>query len=63
MMSDSRIPTTEADLHAYADGQLAEPRRLQVEAYLAGRPEDAARVKAWMQDNERSRTGGPSPGG
>lgn len=55
MMSDSRIPTTEADLHAYADGQLAEPRRLQVEAYLAGRPEDAARVKAWMQDNEALR--------
>lgn len=50
-MSDTRIPTTEADLHAYADGLLPEARRLQVAAYLAGRPEDDARVKAWMSDN------------
>jgi len=51
MSENSRIPVTEADLHAYADGQLPEAHRLQVEAFLAGRPEDRARVDAWMQDN------------
>lgn len=54
-MSDTRMPITEADLHAYADGLLPEVRRLQVEAYLAGRLEDQARVKAWMRDNEALR--------
>ncbi len=54
-MSDTRIPIAEVDLHAYADGLLPEARRLQVEAYLAGRPEDRARVEAWMRDNEALR--------
>ncbi len=40
-------PVVEADLHGYIDGQLPLPRRIAVEAHLAGRPELAARV---MQD-------------
>lgn len=40
-------PVVEADLHGYIDGQLPLPRRIAVEAHLAGRPEFAARV---MQD-------------
>lgn len=48
----SKIPVTEADLHAYADGQLPESRRPLVEAYLAARPGDAARANAWKRDNE-----------
>lgn len=51
-MTKDRTPITEADLHAYTDGQLPEARRLEVEAYLAARPEDQARVQAWMRDNE-----------
>lgn len=40
----------EADLHAYADGQLSGPRRAAVEAYLAAYPEAAARIAAWRRD-------------
>ncbi|MGH9576457.1 MAG: anti-sigma factor family protein [Terriglobales bacterium] len=50
-MTNDRTPITEADLHAYADGQLSEARRLEVEAYLATRPDDQARVHAWIKDN------------
>lgn len=48
-------PIAEADLHAYVDGQLAEARRLEVEAHLRAHPEDAARVAAWARDNEALR--------
>lgn len=54
-MSTERAPITEADLHAYADGQLLAARRLQVEAYLARRPDERIRVQAWMRDNEALR--------
>lgn len=54
-MSTDRSPITEADLHAYADGQLPEARRLEVEAYLAGRPDEQAYVQAWLRDNEALR--------
>ena len=42
-------PIHEADLHAYADGQLSGRRRAAVEAYLAERPEMAARVAEWRR--------------
>lgn len=42
-------PIHEADLHAYADGQLSGRRRAAVEAYLAERPEVAARVAEWRR--------------
>ncbi len=54
-MTTERTPITETDLHAYVDGQLAEPRRLEVEAWLAGRPEQRARVLAWQRDIEALR--------
>ncbi len=54
-MSADRTPIAEADLHAYADGQLPEARRLEVEGYLAGRPDEQARVQAWLRDNEALR--------
>lgn len=51
-MSDTtKLPITEADLHAYVDGQLPEARRRQIEAYLQTRPEELARVNAWASDN------------
>ncbi|MCO4891975.1 anti-sigma factor [Cupriavidus sp. WGtm5] len=42
----------EADLHAYADGQLAGARRAAVEAYLAQHPDAAAQVAAWRRQAE-----------
>lgn len=42
-------PVSEADLHAYADGQLSGPRRAEVEAYLAADPEAAREVDAWRR--------------
>lgn len=42
---------TEADLHAFVDGQLARPRALAVEAYLRSHPADAMRVSTWKQQN------------
>jgi anti-sigma factor RsiW len=49
------VPVGEAELHAYADGQLADARRHAVEAWLAAHPEDAARVAAYRQLGERWR--------
>lgn len=45
-------PVREDDLHAYVDGALPEARRLEVEAWLAAHPEDAARVQAWAGQNQ-----------
>ena len=42
----------EHELHAYVDGGLPEPRRLEVEAWLAAHPADAARVQAWAAQNQ-----------
>ena len=55
MNAEATKPITEADMHGYADGQLSAARRLQVEAYLAGHPVEAARVQAWMLDNQALR--------
>ncbi len=45
-------PVREDDLHAYVDGALPETRRIEVEAWLAAHPEDAARVRAWAAQNQ-----------
>ena len=45
-------PVREDDLHAYVDGALPEARRLDVEAWLAAHPEDAARVQTWAGQNQ-----------
>lgn len=44
-------PVTEADLHAYVDGRLPPARHAEVDAYLAARPEEAARVQAYASQN------------
>ncbi|MFN3545469.1 MAG: anti-sigma factor family protein [Thiobacillus sp.] len=41
----------EDELHGYVDGTLPEARRLEVEAWLAAHPADAARVEAWAAQN------------
>ena len=45
----------EPDLHAYADGQLDDARRLRVEAHLANDAEAAERVRIWREQNEALR--------
>ena len=45
----SRAIVTEADLHAHVDGVLPAARVAEVEAYLAGHPEEAARVADYRE--------------
>ncbi|MFZ5465837.1 MAG: anti-sigma factor family protein [Pseudomonadota bacterium] len=52
-MTDPHL--TEADLQAYVDEQLPPGRRAEVEAWLAARPREAARVQAYRQQNEALR--------
>ena len=40
---------TEDELHAYVEGVLPAGRAAEVEAYLAGRPDEAARVAAYRE--------------
>lgn len=46
-MSDSKIPVTEDELHAYVDNELPAERCGDVEAWLATHPDDAERVRSW----------------
>jgi len=43
----SNNPLNEADFHAYVDGQLSETRHAEIETWLAGNPEEAARLHAY----------------
>lgn len=45
------LPVTEADLHAYVDGLLPLSRRAEIDAWLAARPEEAARLAAYRDQN------------
>ena len=49
------LPITEADLHAFVDGKLPAARRLEVDAYLAQRPEEAERLRAYTAQNDELR--------
>jgi anti-sigma factor RsiW len=51
-MNSRRVPISEDELHAFVDGELPADRRADVEAWLAGHPEDAARVSAWRTQAE-----------
>jgi len=48
-------PITEADLHAYVDGQLPEARAAEVAAFLDQHAEARARVQGWRDQNRRLR--------
>ena len=50
-MNETNQTVTEADLHAYADGQLPDAARARVEAFLADNPEEAATVAEWQAQN------------
>lgn len=63
-MNIAQDPVVEADLDAYIDDQLPAARRIDVEAYLAGRPDAAARVMADLRtrDELRLALAAPAPG-
>jgi anti-sigma factor RsiW len=46
-MTDPVEPVTEAELHAYFDGELSPERRGAVEAYLGDHPEDADHLESY----------------
>lgn len=48
-------PLTQADLHAYLDGELTDARRAEVEALLADEPEAKERVRAFEAQNRALR--------
>lgn len=48
-------PVSESDVQALIDGRLAPARAAEVEAWLAERPEEAARVAALRQDRDALR--------
>ncbi len=48
-------PVTDADLDGYVDDQLDVARRIEVESYLAARPEAAARVMADLRNRDELR--------
>jgi len=50
------LPVSEAELHAYADRQLTAERTAEVAAWLARRPDESARVRAW-EDQKRELRG------
>jgi anti-sigma factor RsiW len=50
---NSHSSVTEAELHAYIDGQLDDARRAAVEDYLAANPAEAERVRAYARQNEQ----------
>lgn len=51
----SERPAEEAELQAYVDGRLDGARRAEVEAYLAARPQEAERLRAYRRQDERLR--------
>jgi anti-sigma factor RsiW len=53
-MSETQI--TESELQAYADGRLASERRMEVEAWLAARPEEAERIADYRKLAEALRS-------
>jgi anti-sigma factor RsiW len=55
-MSEINPTVTEADLHAYADGQMPEAERARIEAWLSEHADDAAQVAAWEAQNAEIRT-------
>lgn len=45
------LPVTEAELQAWVDGRLAQPRRADIDAYLDTHPQEAQRLRAYRQQN------------
>ena len=52
---NSNLPITEADLHAFVDGQLTPERQQEIAAYLASRPDEAQRVDSYRAQKRELR--------
>ena len=52
----SNLPITEAELQAWVDAALPAARRGEVEDYLAAQPEEAGRVRAYLDQKQSIRT-------
>lgn len=50
-MTAQSAAISEADLHAYVDGGLAQERRDEVENFLASNPHEQTRVRAYQEQN------------
>jgi anti-sigma factor RsiW len=48
----SSIPISNADLHAYVDGELSDSRRAEITSWLEEHPEEAARVEAYRTQKQ-----------
>ncbi|NLS04781.1 anti-sigma factor [Rhizobium sp. P32RR-XVIII] len=55
-MNEPNQTVPEAELHAYADGQLPDSDRARIEAWLQDHPEDAAKIAAWQAQNAEIRS-------
>ncbi|MET0599091.1 MAG: anti-sigma factor [Mesorhizobium sp.] len=62
-MNAFRDPVVEADLDAYVDDQLDAGRRIEIEAYLSTRPDEAARVMADLRLRDELRLAAALPAG
>lgn len=51
-LSTTPAPVTEADLHAYVDGQLSSHRRGEIAAFLQSHPDALARVTLWQAQRD-----------
>jgi len=51
----TRLIPGEDELHAFVDDRLEPARRIEVQAWLAANPQQAARVEAWRNDARRLR--------
>ena len=49
------LPISETELNAYVDGETFPERQAVIEAWLAGDPSEAARVRAWRRQNQALR--------
>ena len=59
MTGASRV--SEAELHAFVDGQLSDERSLAVAVFLAEHPRDGLRVDGWRGQNEAIQRAFPPP--
>lgn len=50
-MTQTSPTVTEAELHAYADGQTTDADRVRIEAWLTDHPEELAMVTEWKSQN------------
>lgn len=54
-MTESDPAVTEAELHAYADGQVTEDERIRIERWLAANPTEGERLAEWIAQNSAIR--------